>query len=80
MDTRNSQKSQTVTGKNNCEYLGTEIGHPSPSYGTLCEHVETLKMVPGVQADVMELLKVKIQDMAPIERGCVLILDEVQLK
>lgn len=77
---RTAIKIQTVTGKNGYEYLRTEIGYPLPSYRTLCERVETLKMVPGVQTDVMELLKIMTQDMAPRERDCVLILDEVQLR
>lgn len=37
-------------------------------------------MVSGIQTDVMGWLKIKTQDMAPRERDCVLILDEVQFQ
>jgi hypothetical protein len=33
-----------------------------------CEHVETLKMTPGIKKDDLELMQIKTQQMAPRER------------
>jgi len=73
-------KIRTATGKNGYEYLRTSVGYPLPSYRTLCERLESVKMMPGIQTDVLELLKLKTDQMIDREKQCVLILDEVQIK
>ena len=77
---RSAMKIRTAVGKNGYEFLRTKILYPLPSYRTLCERVETLRMAPGLQEDVLDLLQIKTNEMESRERDCVLILDEVQLR
>lgn len=68
-----------ATGAQGYTHLVKE-GYPLPSYRTLCEKVEKAQFQPGLQKDVMEWLRVKIGDQPPINRDCVLALDEMQLR
>ena len=71
-------KIRTTTGKSGYEYQKKTVGYRLPLYRILCECVESLEMLPGIQYDILELLEVKTKSMLPHEKDCVLILDEVQ--
>jgi hypothetical protein len=74
-----SLKIRTAVGKNGYEHLRQQAGFPLPSYRSLCSNVESLQMAPGIQHDLMELLELKVKNMALIDRDCALVVDEVQL-
>jgi hypothetical protein len=71
---------RTVVGKNGYEFIRTKAGYPLPSYRSLCQHVEELRMAPGIQEDLFQLLQIKTEKLSPEDRDCCLLLDEVQLK
>ena len=77
---RSALKIRTAVGRNGYEFLRKEILYSLPSYRTLCNRVETLRMAPGLQEDILDLLEIKTKGMSDRERDCVLILDEVQVK
>jgi Transposase protein len=55
-------------------------GFPLPSYRTLCERVEKAQFEPGIHQDVLEWLRVKLENMENREsRDCVIALDEMQI-
>jgi len=52
-----------------------------PSYRTLCERVEKAQFEPGIQNNVLEWLKVKVDTFGNSEsKDCVIALDEMQLQ
>jgi len=70
---------RAVAGRNGYEYL-RRLNYPLPSYRTLCRRLEN---TPGIQHDVLQLLKLKLADAAEHRehrRICILMVDEMQLK
>jgi len=76
---RKAMQIRAATGKIGYEFLRTTMGYPLPSYRTISKRVQVLEMRAGLDTSLLDLLKLKTQDMSPRERDCVLILDEVQL-
>ena len=70
---------RSVVGSKGYEYLRS-LGFPLPSYRTLCRKVENLPFSPGIQHDVLQLLKDKMRGKSEYEKLCVLLVDEMQLK
>jgi len=70
---------RAAVGKNGYEYLRQTVKYPLPSYRTLASRVQMLDMKPGFNTTLLDLLQLKTQDMAPHEKDCVLLLDEVQI-
>jgi hypothetical protein len=55
-------------------------GFPLPSYRTLCSKVEAAQFSPGLQRDVLDWLKMKLEFQPPMGRDCVLAWDEMQIR
>ena len=68
-----------ATGMHGYEHLVKE-GFPLPSYRTLCEKVEKAEFRSGIQYDVLQWLKVKIESLQSMGKDCVLAIDEMQLR
>jgi hypothetical protein len=55
-------------------------GFPLPSYRTLCDRVEAAQFRPGLQRDVIEWLQLQLGAQPPMNRDCVLALDEMAIR
>ena len=76
---KSALKIRCATGAQGYDHLVKE-GFPLPAYRTLCEKVENAQFHPGVQHDVFQWLKVKIDALPAMGKDCVLALDEIQLR
>jgi len=68
-----------ATGRKGYSHL-RRLGYPVPAYRTLCNRVVNASFRPGIQADVLEWLKVKMTSQTASFRDCSLALDEMQLR
>jgi hypothetical protein len=77
---KKSLQIRCATGVKGYNHLIRE-GFPLPSYRTLCERVEKADFQPGIQHNVLDRLKVKVdRDRNNESRDCVIALDEMQLQ
>lgn len=70
---------RSVVGRNGYEYL-RKLKFPLPSYRTLCRRIQGTPFTPGIQHDVLQWLKLKMETKKESEKLCVLLVDEMQLK
>ena len=70
---------RSVVGAKGYEYM-RHLHFPFPSYRTLCRKIQNLPFAPGIQCDVLELLKQKMSAREEHEKLCALVVDEMQLK
>ena len=68
-----------ATGRKGYSHL-RRLGYPVPAYRTLCNRVVNAAFRPGIQADVLEWLQVKMVSQTASFRDCSLALDEMQLR
>lgn len=70
---------RTAIGQRGYEYL-RKMNYPLPSYRTLCRKLESTPFAPGIQHDVLQWLKLKMANMTEMEKLCILLVDEMQMK
>jgi hypothetical protein len=70
---------RTIVGRNGYEYLRS-LKFPLPSYRTLCRQIQSAPFSPGVQHDVLQWLRLKMESKSDADKLCVLLFDEMQLK
>jgi len=70
---------RSVVGAKGYEYM-RKLHFPFPSYRTLCRKIQNLPFAPGIQYDVLGLLKQKMRGREEHEKLCALLVDEMQLK
>ena len=70
---------RSVVGAKGYEYMH-KLHFPFPSYRTLCRKIQNLPFAPGIQYDVLGLLKQKMRGREEHEKLCALLVDEMQLK
>ena len=70
---------RSVVGAKGYEFM-RHLSFPFPSYRTLCRKLHNLPFSPGVQYDVLELLKKKMSAREEHEKLCAMVVDEMQLK
>ena len=77
---KESLQIRCAAGSQGYTYLRKK-GYPLPSYRTLCQRVEKAQFRPGLQLDVLEWLRVKLQSLpSAMNKDCVLAIDEMQLR
>lgn len=65
-------------GKTGYETL-RKLGYPLPSGKTLARRLQGLKFLPGILTEVIDVLKMKAENMQDIEKDCALFLDEMEI-
>ncbi|XP_075752306.1 uncharacterized protein LOC142818019 [Rhipicephalus microplus] len=55
------------------------LGYPLPSGKTLARRLQGLKFLPGILTEVIDVLKIKAENMQDIEKDCALFLDEMEI-
>ena len=70
---------RSIVGRNGYEYL-RKLKFPLPSYRTLCRRIQNAPFAPGIQHDVLQWLKLKMDSKTEYEKLCVLLMDEMQLR
>ncbi len=70
---------RSIVGRNGYEYL-RKLKFPLPSYRTLCQRIQNAPFAPGIQHDVLQWLKLKMDGKSDYEKLCVLLVDEMQIR
>ena len=68
-----------ICGAQGYEFIRS-LRYPLPSYRTLCDRIQQAPFKPGIQTEVIQWMKCKLQSSAPQERDCVLMLDEMAVR
>lgn len=68
-----------ICGAQGYEFI-RHLHYPLPSYRTLCDRIQQTPFRPGIQADIVNWLRCKLQSSAVQERDCVLMLDEMAVR
>lgn len=56
-----------------------KLGYPLPSSRTLAQRLQSLRFLPGILHEVVDIMKCKAQTMEDVEKDCVLFLDEMEI-
>ena len=76
---KSSLQLRYATGRKGYAHLRRQ-GYPIPACRTLCERVEQAQFRPGIQTDVLEWLRVKIETQHQAFKDFSVALDEMQLR
>jgi hypothetical protein len=68
-----------ICGAQGYEFIRS-LNFPLPSYRTLCDRIQQTAFRPGIQTDVIQWMKCKLELSTDQERDCVLMLDEMAVK
>ena len=69
-----------MSGGTTYDFLRTTMHLPYPHLNTLRRHLKDIKCQPGILGDFFTLMQKKVDLMAPQEKMCSLILDEMAIK